>query len=312
MGIPFVAFTLYAAMTQIPTEVLEAASIDGAGPWPRFRDVVWPAIKPIFVVLVALSTLWDLRVFTQIYVLQEAGGVTSETNLLGTWAYREATTGNHFGRGAAIALVMVAINSLTMLLLYGLLGGFLLGVGKLPVPWEALVLSIAVYVALPLIAGYVSRQWLIRAKGQSWFQEHFLPVLTPITITALLITLVLLFSFKGEVILANPLAGAAAPASIGYGAGTGVLGVTPANPFGFVANPFGSVGTVTNNDGPNQVPDIVGNIRYDSPAFSAQVMGVLHQITADYYSTLAAPPQAFGSAFAAVPGAFASPACGAA
>jgi arsenite transporter len=86
-----------------------------------------------------------------------------------------------------------------------LTGCILLGVGKLPVPWEALVLSIAVYVTLPLIAGYVSRQWLIRAKGQPWFQEHFLPVLTPITITALLITLVLLFSFKGEVILANPL-----------------------------------------------------------------------------------------------------------
>ena len=112
MGIPFVAFTLYAAMTQIPTEVLEAAAIDGAGPWPRFRDVVWPAIKPLFVVLVALSTLWDLRVFTQIYVLQEAGGVTRETNLLGTWAYRESVTGNHFGKGAAIALVMVAITLL--------------------------------------------------------------------------------------------------------------------------------------------------------------------------------------------------------
>lgn len=112
MGIPFVAFTLYAAMTQIPTEVLEAAAIDGAGPWPRFRDVVWPAIKPLFVVLVALSTLWDLRVFTQIYVLQEAGGITSETNLLGTWAYREASTGNHFGKGAAIAIVMVTITLL--------------------------------------------------------------------------------------------------------------------------------------------------------------------------------------------------------
>jgi N,N'-diacetylchitobiose transport system permease protein len=112
MGIPFVAFTLYAAMTQIPTEVLEAAAIDGAGPWPRFRDVVWPAIKPLFVVLVALSTLWDLRVFTQIFVLQEAGGITSETNLLGTWAYRESVTGNHFGKGAAIALVMVGITLL--------------------------------------------------------------------------------------------------------------------------------------------------------------------------------------------------------
>ena len=62
--------------------------------------------------MVALSTLWDLRVFTQIYVLQEAGGVTSETNLLGTWAYRESITGNHFGKGAAIALVMVAITLL--------------------------------------------------------------------------------------------------------------------------------------------------------------------------------------------------------
>jgi len=102
-------------------------------------------------------------------------------------------------------LVMVAINSLAMLLLYGVLGGFLLGVGKLPVPWEALLLSIAVYVALPLVAGYMSRRWLIRAKGQAWFQAHFLPVLTPVTITALLITLVLLFSFKGNVIVANPL-----------------------------------------------------------------------------------------------------------
>jgi ACR3 family arsenite transporter len=78
-------------------------------------------------------------------------------------------------------------------------------VGKLPVPWEALLLSIAIYVALPLVAGYISRRWLIRAKGQAWFQEHFLPVLTPVTITALLMTLVLLFSFKGDVILANPL-----------------------------------------------------------------------------------------------------------
>jgi ACR3 family arsenite transporter len=112
----------------------------------------------------------------------------------------------HLARGnAGHTLVMVAINSLSMLLLYGLLGGFLLGVGQLPVPWEALVLSIAIYVALPLVAGYVSRRWLIRIKGQQWFQERFLPVLTPVTITALLITLVLLFSFKGAVIVANPL-----------------------------------------------------------------------------------------------------------
>jgi len=102
-------------------------------------------------------------------------------------------------------LVMVAINSLTMLLLYGPLGGFLLGVGRLPVPWQALVLSVSIYVALPLVAGYFSRKWIIRAKGKPWFNEKFLHVLTPITIVALLVTLVLLFSFKGEVILSRPL-----------------------------------------------------------------------------------------------------------
>ena len=102
-------------------------------------------------------------------------------------------------------LMMVAINSLTMLFLYGPLGGFLLGVGRLPVPWEALLLSIGVYVALPLVAGFASRRWIISAKGDAWFEERFLHRLTPVTIVALLVTLVLLFSFKGEVIISNPL-----------------------------------------------------------------------------------------------------------
>ncbi|HEG42853.1 MAG TPA: ACR3 family arsenite efflux transporter [Phycisphaerales bacterium] len=112
----------------------------------------------------------------------------------------------HLAKGnAGHTLVMVAINSLAMLLLYGPLGGFLLGVGKLPVPWQALLLSIGVYVALPLLAGFISRKWILARKGETWFKEKFLHVLTPVTITALLATLVLLFSFKGETILANPL-----------------------------------------------------------------------------------------------------------
>jgi ACR3 family arsenite transporter len=104
-----------------------------------------------------------------------------------------------------LTLVVVAINSLTMLVLYGFLGGFLLGVGRLPVPWQALLLSIGIYVALPLVAGYFSRRWIISSKGDKWFRERFLHILTPITIIALLITLILLFSFKGEVIVSNPL-----------------------------------------------------------------------------------------------------------
>jgi ACR3 family arsenite transporter len=85
------------------------------------------------------------------------------------------------------------------------LGGFLLGVGKLPIPWQALLLSVSIYVALPLVTGYFSRKMIIDAKGEQWFKEKFLGVLTPVTITALLVTLVLLFSFKGEVITSNPL-----------------------------------------------------------------------------------------------------------
>ncbi len=100
---------------------------------------------------------------------------------------------------------MVAVNSLTMLVLYGVLGGYLLGVGQLPVPWQAMLLSIAIYVALPPVAGFASRKLIIRSKGEEWFKEKFLHFLTPITIIALLTTLVLLFSFKGEVIAANPL-----------------------------------------------------------------------------------------------------------
>jgi ACR3 family arsenite transporter len=92
-----------------------------------------------------------------------------------------------------------------MLVLFGVLGGFLLGVGKLPVPWQALLLSISIYVALPLVTGYASRKWIIAAKGERWFKETFLRILAPVTITALLTTLVLLFSFKGETIIQNPL-----------------------------------------------------------------------------------------------------------
>ena len=125
-------------------------------------------------------------------------GIAPCTAMVLVWGY--LARGND-----GLTLVMVAINSLTMLVLYGFLGGFLLGIGKLPVPWQALLLSVAIYVALPLVAGYFSRKWIIGHKGEKWFKEKFLPVLTPVTISALLLTLVLLFSFKGETILANPL-----------------------------------------------------------------------------------------------------------
>ncbi|MFA6687152.1 MAG: ACR3 family arsenite efflux transporter [Desulfuromonas sp.] len=125
-------------------------------------------------------------------------GIAPCTAMVLVWGY--LARGND-----GLTLVMVAINSLTMLVLYGVLGGYLLGVGRLPIPWQALMLSVAIYVALPMVSGYFSRKWIIGHKGEQWFKEKFLHLLTPITISALLLTLILLFSFKGETILANPL-----------------------------------------------------------------------------------------------------------
>jgi len=125
-------------------------------------------------------------------------GIAPCTAMVLVWGYLAKGNDGH-------TLVMVAINSLTMLFLYGPLGGFLLGVGRLPVPWQALLLSICIYVALPLVAGYFSRRLIIKVKGEKWFKEKFLRLLTPVSIISLLFTLVLLFSFKGDIILTRPL-----------------------------------------------------------------------------------------------------------
>ncbi len=125
-------------------------------------------------------------------------GLAPCTAMVLVWGYLARGNDGH-------TLVMVAINSLTMLVLFGPLGGVLLGVGELPVPWQALALSIAIYVALPLAAGIVVRRAAVAARGEEWFERRFLPVLTPLTISALLVTLILLFSLEGEVISAQPL-----------------------------------------------------------------------------------------------------------
>uniref|UniRef100_UPI0040560F5E ACR3 family arsenite efflux transporter n=1 Tax=Candidatus Electrothrix sp. TaxID=2170559 RepID=UPI0040560F5E len=125
-------------------------------------------------------------------------GIAPCTAMVLMWGY--LAKGND-----GLTLVMVAINSLMMLLLYGPLGGLLLNVNAMPVPWQTMLFSVAVYVALPLVAGYLTRKWIIKSKGLDWFTAKFLHWLTPISITALLFTLVLLFSFKGEVIINNPL-----------------------------------------------------------------------------------------------------------
>jgi len=125
-------------------------------------------------------------------------GIAPCTAMVLMWGYLSYSNQGH-------TLVMVAVNSLAMLFLYAPLGRWLLAANDLTVPWQTIVLSVLIYVGLPLAAGIYSRYWILKHKGKDWFERSFLKYLSPIAITALLITLVLLFAFKGELIVNNPL-----------------------------------------------------------------------------------------------------------
>lgn len=106
-AIPFVAFTVYAGLTQIPDEILEAAQLDGAGSLQRFRLIIAPYLKSIFLVVTILQVIWDLRVFTQIYALQGIGGIREQTSTLGVYIYQVALGSGEYGIGGAIAVITV-------------------------------------------------------------------------------------------------------------------------------------------------------------------------------------------------------------
>ncbi len=89
--------------------------------------------------------------------------------------------------------------------IYAPLGKWLLAANNFVVPWQTIVLSVLIYVGLPLIAGIYSRHWIFKHKGRAWFESRFLHYLSPVAITALLLTLILLFAFKGDLIVSNPL-----------------------------------------------------------------------------------------------------------
>lgn len=125
-------------------------------------------------------------------------GIAPCTAMVLMWGYLSYGNQGH-------TLVMVAVNSLAMLLLYAPLGRWLLAANDLTVPWQTIGLSVLIYVGLPLAAGIYTRYWMLRHQGREWFERRFLKYLNPVAISALLITLVLLFSFKGELIVSNPL-----------------------------------------------------------------------------------------------------------
>jgi ACR3 family arsenite transporter len=102
-------------------------------------------------------------------------------------------------------LVQVAVNDLVLLVAFIPIVKFLLGVSNIEIPFDALLSSVVIFVVIPLVAGYLSNRVLIKAKGEPWFKSVFLPALKPVSIVALLSTLLLLFAFQGEKILASPL-----------------------------------------------------------------------------------------------------------
>ena len=110
-SVPFVAFTIYAGLTQIPNEVREAAMLDGASAFQRFANLTIPYLRPVFAIVITLQIIWDLRVFTQIYALQGLGGLRELTSTLGVYIYNISLGSGDYGMGGAISLIMVVLMS---------------------------------------------------------------------------------------------------------------------------------------------------------------------------------------------------------
>ena len=108
-AIPFVVITVYAALSQVPHELVEAAQIDGARAWRIFKDVTLPVLMPVLLILTSLSIIWDFGVFTQPYLLIGPGQQTSGNYLMSVYLYVEGFGRTDFGRGAAISILMLLI-----------------------------------------------------------------------------------------------------------------------------------------------------------------------------------------------------------
>jgi N,N'-diacetylchitobiose transport system permease protein len=111
-SIPFIVVTVYAGLSQVPHELVEAAEIDGARAWRVFRDVTVPILKPIFLILTSLSIIWDFGVFTQPYLLIDQTRINSSNELMGIYLFEEGYLKTDFGRGAAISILMLLIVAL--------------------------------------------------------------------------------------------------------------------------------------------------------------------------------------------------------
>ncbi len=108
-GFPFVAVTVLAGLLTVPDELYEAATIDGAGAWRRFWSVTVPVLKPVFAVVTILSTIWDFKVFTQIFLMPGGGGTNKDVFNLGVWSYISSFGQGKYGLGSAIAVLLTLL-----------------------------------------------------------------------------------------------------------------------------------------------------------------------------------------------------------
>lgn len=116
-GFPFVALTVLAGLLTIPEDLTESALIDGASAWQRFWRITVPMLRPVFAVVTILSTIWDFKVFTQIYLMPGGDGGNRDVLNLGVWSYIQSFAQNRYGYGSAIAVVLTLI-LLAVTLLY--------------------------------------------------------------------------------------------------------------------------------------------------------------------------------------------------
>lgn len=175
----------------------------------RFTDVKKAANrpKPLLITLIAnwliappLMTLYANLMLTD--PLHKAGvillGVSPCTAMVMWWMF--------LAKGdLAQGLINTAINALLMLFLYAPLVALYLGVSSIPVPWDLIAVSVIIFIALPVASGAISRKIILKQKGEEWFNDRYMPTVGKISIVALLTTLIVLFSFEGEIILNNPL-----------------------------------------------------------------------------------------------------------
>jgi N,N'-diacetylchitobiose transport system permease protein len=108
-GYPFIAITIFAGLTTVPAELHEAAKIDGANAWQRFWQITVPVMRPVFAVVTILSTIWDFKVFAQVYLMPGGSGSNPDVFNLGVWSYVESINRNQYGLGASIAVLLTLV-----------------------------------------------------------------------------------------------------------------------------------------------------------------------------------------------------------